>query len=236
MGQLENTDNLPILYANMEKSYFQGLIIKRKLFEIKFELQLHRGETICIVGPNGSGKTTIIKLLCLIIPPDRGVLIFNSQSILRSKYLQGIYKRKIGYVPSRPDLSFDPTVKVIDSITEVMKRFGKSPEEIVGSVKDIIKKVGLKEEIIYKYPYELSGGEIQLLALIRAVLHNPDILYMDEPISYLDVISQSRFFELFFFMREQSKVSTIMTLHNLSLANKLSDRVISLFSGGSSFK
>lgn len=216
---------MEILSANIVKRYTRGLIKKINIFEVKFKVNVSEGETVVILGRNGSGKTTIIKTLCLLLYPDEGEIIFKSKNILGQKKLEELYKKSVGYVPSRAYLSFDPTYSVINSMTEVLKI---SPTEIVFEITKILEKVGMKKEIIYKYPSELSGGELQLLSLCRAILRKPQIIFMDEPTSYLDSVSQKEFFEILQTIRKENNMAIVMTIHNINLAKKLADKVITL--------
>jgi oligopeptide/dipeptide ABC transporter ATP-binding protein len=138
--------------------------------------------------------------------------------------IQGVYQN--------PYTSMDPRYNVLKAIGEPLKVLMKlKNEEIIYRVKNLLNEVGLEDDTLYKYPHQLSGGQLQRVAMARALAVNPKLLILDEPTSNLDVTSQGKILKLLTDLQTSRELSLLFITHNLSLVRMLSHRVVILYLG-----
>lgn len=195
---------------NLSKNYqtINGEVIA--IDNITFSLD--NQEFLCIVGSSGCGKSTLLNILAGIDSKTKGDI----------KIKDGL---KIGYM-LQEDALF-PLLNILDNACLGLDIAFKKTKENVSFVKDLLIKYGLKD-FLDKYPYELSGGMRQRVALIRTLALKPDILMLDEPFSALDYVSRLKVSEDVSKIIKQEKKSVIMITHDIAEAISLADRVIVL--------
>lgn len=183
-----------------------------------FDLDLPRGELISVFGPNGCGKSTLINMIAGLIPVDAGRILFDG-------FL--LNEIRIGYVFQNYREALFPWLRAIDNIEYPLKRMGLKKRERRERADKLIARLDVKIDL-KRYPYEMSGGQQQLVSIMRALVVEPEILFLDEPFSALD-------YEMTLFMREQlqhvfMETGTTMVLvsHDLEEAVYLADRVLLL--------
>jgi NitT/TauT family transport system ATP-binding protein len=183
-----------------------------------FDLDLPRGELISVFGPNGCGKSTLINLIAGLIPVDAGQILFDG-------FL--LHEIKIGYVFQNYREALFPWLRAIDNVEYPLKLMRLGKRERRERIDKLIARLGVKIDL-KRYPYEMSGGQQQLVSIMRALVVEPEILFLDEPFSALD-------YEMTLFMREQlqkvfMETGTTMVLvsHDLEEAVYLADRVLLL--------
>ena len=198
---------------------------KEVLKEIKFELK--RNEILSILGPNGVGKTTLLKCMNAILKPKRGTVLIEDEDILKLEQIE--IARRLGYVPQRCEPA---RLTAFDAIL-----LGRMPHikwnittEDVMIVEDTIKKLNL-DEMALRYIDELSGGELQKVGIARAIAQNPKLLLLDEPTSSLDLKNQLEILDTVRDVVRKENVSAIMTMHDLNLAFRYSDKFLFLKNG-----
>lgn len=191
-------------------------------------LNVENGEILSLVGPNGSGKTTILKCINRILKPKRGEILLEGRNIdtMKSKELA----RTFGYVPQSSPASFPLTV--FDMVLLGRKpyigwKIGKSDREAVFK---IIKQMGL-DEMAFRTFNELSGGEKQRVLVARAFAQEPQVLLFDEPTSNLDLRYQFEILDIVAGMVKRGGLSAVMAMHDLNLASRFSDKIVMLKSG-----
>jgi zinc transport system ATP-binding protein len=174
------------------------------------DIELRRGELLTLVGPNGSGKTTLVKILC-------GVGRADSGTILRKPGLRS------AYVPQQ--------FQVDDNIPLTVARFLRLQLVPAGAqMESVIAATGIRS--LLKRPLQaLSGGEARRVLLARALLRNPDLLFLDEPAAGLDVSSQVEIYELIQGIRSRWNCGVLIVSHDLHLVMAASDQVICLNEG-----
>jgi iron complex transport system ATP-binding protein len=198
---------------------------KEVLKEIKFELK--RNEILSILGPNGVGKTTLLKCMNAILKPKRGTVLIEDEDVLKLEQIE--IARRLGYVPQRCEPA---RLTAFDAIL-----LGRMPHikwnittEDVMIVEDTIKKLNL-DEMALRYIDELSGGELQKVGIARAIAQNPKLLLLDEPTSSLDLKNQLEILDTVRDVVRKENVSAIMTMHDLNLAFRYSDKFLFLKNG-----
>lgn len=172
---------------------------------------IDRGETLGIFGDSGSGKSTIGQILAGLYPPISGEIRLDGAPIS----YQGPQRRKVQILFQHPEVAFNPRMTLEDSMREPY-RFFKLPythQALCG----FLERFGIYEEHLKRYPAELSGGELQRLALARVMLVGPSFLILDEPTSMLDVISQAQVIQLLRELQEERGVGYLFISHDEAL-------------------
>jgi NitT/TauT family transport system ATP-binding protein len=183
-----------------------------------FDVDIARGEFVSIFGPNGSGKSTLINLIAGLIAPDGGEILFGGKTLAATK---------IGYVFQNYREALFPWLTAWNNIEYPLKLMKLAPAERRARVERLVARLGIKIDLA-RYPYELSGGQQQLVSILRALVVEPEVLFLDEPFSALD-------YEMTLFMREQlqrlfleTRTTTVLVSHDLEEAVYLADRVVLL--------
>lgn len=206
----------------VSKHYGKIRALDRASFKIK------EGEFVCLVGPSGAGKTTLVKLLICEEKPTFGRILVASRDIhmLPQKEIP-FYRRKIGVVFQ--DYKLLPTKNVYENVAYALEVSGATNKLIQERVPKILELVGL-EKRAQNYPDELSGGEKQRTSLARALVHRPKILIADEPTGNLDPATSWEIIDLLFRINQRG-TTIILATHNRDIVNALRKRVIALKSG-----
>jgi NitT/TauT family transport system ATP-binding protein len=183
-----------------------------------FDLDLPRGELVSVFGPNGCGKSTLINMIAGLIPIDAGQILFDG-------FL--LDEVKIGYVFQNYREALFPWLRAIDNVEYPLKLMNLRKRERRERIDKLIAQLGVKIDL-NRYPYEMSGGQQQLVSIMRALVVDPEILFLDEPFSALD-------YEMTLFMREQLQhvfmetgMTMVLVSHDLEEAVYLADRVLLL--------
>ncbi|MGL4990479.1 MAG: ATP-binding cassette domain-containing protein [Sarcina sp.] len=199
-------------------------------------IDIYKGEIIGIVGESGSGKSTLGRSIININNVTDGKIIFEDIEITNKK----IYKSKRKYITKNMQIIFQDSTSclnqrrnVYDIISEPLRinRVYKSKEEILNKVLSCLKKVGLSQEDLYKYPSEISGGQRQRVSIARALTLNPKIIIADEPIASLDVSMQAQIVNLFKKLKDEFNITFIFIAHDLAMVKYISDRIAVMYKG-----
>lgn len=217
--------NDPLITANkLTKVYRRG---SEQVFALKdASFTVHRGEFLAIVGPSGSGKTTLLNLLGCLDRPTWGTLKLGGVEIngLKEKELAKLRRDNIGFVFQQFFLL--PTLTVKENIELPLLFSNKNDDEKV--VKEIMGLVGLSDRANH-LPHQLSGGEMQRVAIGRALVNSPKVLLADEPTGNLDSVTAETIYQLFLRLNREG-LTIIVVTHNLELAG-IAHRVIRLKDG-----
>ena len=163
---------------NLKKSFGNVQVLKG------INIEIRKGECVCIIGPSGSGKSTFLRCLNLLEVPDEGEIIIEGERILEKRKDIDKYRENVGMVFQHFNLF--PNMTVLKNITLAPVRLGKwKKEEADEKAIGLLKRIGLEKKAL-SYPSKLSGGQKQRVAIIRALAMNPEILLFDEPTSALD--------------------------------------------------
>ena len=195
-------------------------------------ISINEGEIISVVGPSGAGKTTLINILSTLSKPDKTndcSIYIDNYDILNSSNnnLSKFRNEKIGFIFQFHELL--PEFTSIENIIlpNLIKGFTKI--ESYENAKKLLDKIGLKDKANL-YPNQLSGGEKQRVAVARALINNPKIVFADEPTGNLDSKNANQLNKLFFELRKKFNNTFVIVTHNEEFANK-SDRKIKLIDG-----
>jgi oligopeptide/dipeptide ABC transporter ATP-binding protein len=231
----------PILRVENLVKHFpitQGILFKTKIGAVQavdgVSFELHRGETLGIVGESGCGKSTLAKLLMRLEHPTAGRAILNGKDIFRmsGSELRKL-RRNVQMVMQDPYTSLNPRMTVGDIIgepfnihTEVAPRGDRSRR-----IQELLELVGLNPEHINRYPHQFSGGQRQRIGIARALALKPEIIVCDEPVSALDVSIQAQVINLLEKLQNELALSYIFIAHDLSVVRHISDRVGVMYLG-----
>lgn len=193
---------------------------------------LFEGETVALVGQSGSGKSTIAKIIMGLDPPDDGKILLEEKP-LPAKRPKDFY-RKVQMIFQNPYDAVSRRMTVREVLTEplVVQKAGNTGE-FEEKAKKVLQEVGLpdSEDFLESYPHSLSGGELQRLAIARALILDPKLLIADEPTSALDALVQARILKMLMSLQEQRGLGMLFITHDIALARKIADRIIVIRDG-----
>ena len=179
-----------------------------------FDLTLRAGERVCILGPSGIGKTSLLDALAGIVRPAAG-------SIIRSEALGTLAVQKLY---QDPPAAFPAYISLGRSLGDVAKRHRVPWDKVL----DYLEMLSLRQDLLLRVPKDVSGGELQRLSIARALTANPKVLLADEPTSRLDPITQQETLELLAEISAARSIACLLVTHNPNIANKWADRTIDL--------
>jgi len=208
------------------KGLFFGYNNTAILKDLKIELR--QGEVLSIVGPNGTGKTTLLKCITGIIKPNKGTIMIDGKDTSRMSRMA--HAKCVGYVPQSSPSKFPITV--FDAVLMGRRPYikWKPSKKDMETVADILESMDL-EDIALRDFDQLSGGQKQKVLLARAVAQDTDYLLLDEPTSNLDLRHQMEVLEMISGMVKTNSMAAMLAMHDLNLASRFSDRMVMLNAG-----
>ena len=208
---------------NIYKRYGKVEVLKGVDIEIK------KGEVAAIVGPSGSGKSTLLHILGTLDKADMGTVSMNGSEInsLKGKALASFRNKHIGFVFQFHHLL--PEFNALENVCIPGWLAGRKKGEVKEKAGELLNILGLSQRLENK-PNEMSGGEQQRVAVARALINNPDIVFADEPTGNLDSANAKELHQLFFDLRNKLEQTFLIVTHNEELA-KLSDRILYMKDG-----
>ncbi|MCH7345462.1 dipeptide ABC transporter ATP-binding protein [Pelomonas sp. CA6] len=226
--------NAPVVLEarGLKKSFFfkSGLFGKTEFKAVKdVSFQLRKGHTLGVVGESGSGKTTMGLTLLRLHEPTGGEVLFEGRDLLKMGGADWQkMRRRIQVVFQNPYASLNPRFTIAQALTEPMEihGIGASHQERLDRAVALLKKVGLDENALYKYPHEFSGGQRQRIAIARCLTLNPEVLVLDESVSALDVSVQAQVLNLLKDLQDEFGLSYIFISHDLAVVKFISDEVL----------
>ncbi len=196
-------------------------------------LKVEKGKTLAIVGESGSGKSTLARILTLIDAPTAGELFIEGEQVDIAKH--GVSKqlrRKVQMVFQNPYGSLNPRQKIGDVLAEPLVINTDMPaSERQDRARDMLKKVGLGPEHFNRYPHMFSGGQRQRIAIARALMLNPSLLVLDEPVSALDLSVQAQILNLLADLQDEFQLTYVFISHDLSVVKYIADDVMVMYLG-----
>lgn len=193
------------------------------------DLTIYKGEVVSVVGPSGAGKTTLLQIMGTLDKADSGSVVINGIEVgrLKEKELAAFRNKQIGFVFQFHQLL--PEFTALENVMIPALIGGKSSGEAMKKAKDTLAFLGLAERASHK-PAELSGGEKQRVAVARALINDPAIIFADEPSGSLDSKNKEELHQLFFDLRKKLGQTFVIVTHDEGLA-QLTDRTIHMVDG-----
>jgi oligopeptide transport system ATP-binding protein len=197
------------------------------------DLAISRQETLGVVGESGCGKTTLGRAIMRLIVPTSGQVLFEGQDIAPLSHREfRRYRRDMQMVFQNPYSSFDPRFSVLNSLAEPLRTHTDlRGEALVRRAQELLHQTGMPGDILYRYPHEFSGGQLQRIAVARALALNPRFIVLDEPTSALDVSVQAQIINLLQRLQRELKLTYLFITHDLSVVQHISDRIAVMYLG-----
>ena len=230
-------DEIILEVRNLDKTFFlkEGLFGKRAVPAVKgVSFRLPKGKTLGLVGESGSGKTTVGLTVMRLHEATGGEVLFEGRDLLSLTEKEMMaYRRRIQIIFQNPYASLNPRFTVGQILVEPMRihSIGRDERERLDMAVQMLKRVGLPEQSIHKYPHEFSGGQRQRIAIARCLTMKPDVLICDESVSALDVSVQAQVLNLLQDLQDEFGLSYIFISHDLAVVKYISDRVMVMNDG-----
>ena len=192
-------------------------------------LIIYKGEVVSVVGPSGAGKTTLLQIMGTLDKADSGSVVINGIELgnLKEKELSAFRNKQIGFVFQFHQLL--PEFTALENVMIPALIGGMSPDKAMKKAKETLAFLGLAERASHK-PAELSGGEKQRVAVARALINDPAVIFADEPSGSLDSKNKEELHQLFFDLRDKLGQTFVIVTHDEDLA-QLTDRTIHMVDG-----
>ncbi|MDR1386373.1 MAG: ATP-binding cassette domain-containing protein [Propionibacteriaceae bacterium] len=189
------------------------------------------GQTLGVVGESGSGKTTLLRTVLGLHQPTAGTVVFAGQSVDHTKRSsQRAFWRRVGVVFQDPFSSLDPRMTVSDILREPLS-VAQAPGPVEPALREALDEVQLPTTALRRFPHEFSGGQRQRIAIARALMLKPELIFLDEPVSSLDVTIQAEILELLNDIQRQTQTALVFVSHDLAVVSETCDRVLVMFGG-----
>lgn len=211
-----------IRFEHVTKAYGEHIILT------DFNLEIHKGEFLTMIGSSGSGKTTVLRLINGLLTPTHGKIYIDGKDISREN--QTLLRRNIGYVIQGVGLF--PHMTIRKNIAYVPGLFHRHDRQRTRqAVEKLIQVVGLETDMLDRYPSELSGGQRQRVGIARALAANPKILLMDEPFGAVDEITRKMLQAEISRIHRELEVTIVFVTHDIREALSLGTRVVVMKDG-----
>ncbi len=198
------------------------------------DFNIEKGETLCMVGESGCGKSTVARTLLGLYPPNAGEIYYNDKRIDGLCYKEMMpFRRKMQMVFQDPYASLNPRMKVKEILEEPVRLHFKnlSKKEVEEKVAKVMLQVGVDPTWITRFPHEFSGGQRQRISIARALVIDPEFIVADEPISALDVSIQAQILNLMMDAQDQLGLTYLFITHDLSVVEHIGTRVAVMYLG-----
>ena len=193
-------------------------------------LTVNSGDSVGITGPSGVGKTTLGLILAGLLRPDKGeVMVHHSDFWSASRRERRAMGRKLQMVFQHPESSFDPRWTIRQSLEEPYRLNGIRPD--ISVLTAHLENVGLDASILFRHPHQLSGGELQRIAIARIMILEPELVVLDEPTAMLDVITQTRIMSLLDRFRRENRIGYVLISHAPNLVQRFCKKIYRLEKG-----
>jgi peptide/nickel transport system ATP-binding protein len=216
---------------DVSKTFKYGFI-KRKPKPVleDISLSIRRGRTVGITGKSGIGKTSLGKIIAGITPPSKGKVLYKSRDIFEMpKREWDIFRTKVQMMFQDPEEALNPMKTINRQFHAVCRLTGaKHKDQARKQIQEVLEQTGLSDEILGRFPQQLSGGQNQRVALGRILLLKPEVIILDEPTSPLDISVQAQILHLLKQIQKEKQISYVYISHNKKLIEFMSDSIFSM--------
>jgi oligopeptide/dipeptide ABC transporter ATP-binding protein len=191
------------------------------------------GETLCLVGESGCGKSTVARLITRLVEPTGGSIRLGGTDITKLDDAAMVaHRRRVQMVFQDPYASLNPKLRAGDIVAEPLENYEKMGRaEREAAVAAVLQKVGLRAEMMRRFPFEFSGGQRQRLGIARALALKPDLIVADEPVSALDVSVQAQVLNLLVDLQAEFGLSYLFVSHDLGVVEHIGHRIAVMYLG-----
>lgn len=226
-----------LIVKHLTVKYEEKLAVK----DVSFSL--NSGKIYVLVGESGSGKTTLLRSIGGILPKEgkiiSGDICLDEKDLVNisEKEWEKIHGSSIGYIFQNPEQSLSPLTKIEKQFLECARAHEtierKDKKQILSEVQKMLSKLCFTDpkRVLKSYPFELSGGMCQRVAIALAIMNRPILLLADEPTSALDTVSQKMTIETLLTLKEKKKITMLIVTHNMEVACKLADEIGVMYKG-----
>lgn len=227
--------NTIVRVENLKKHYHLGGAGKKAKYLHAVDgvsLSIEKGKIFGVVGESGCGKSTLGRCILRLTDITDGKIFFEENDIthLKANALK-TYRRQMQMVFQNPFSSFNPKLSIGTSLREVGNVYHLPKEETNKRIKELLEIIRLPEDVLRRHPHELSGGQLQRLAIERTLLLSPSFIVADEPVSALDVSVQAQILNLICDLREELGLTMMFISHELTVVEHLCDNVAVMYLG-----
>ena len=204
---------------------------------VNFDLK--HNEAVVVVGESGCGKSSLAKAILRLLPRNvdkySGKVLLNGNDIMaysEEEFRKNVRWNMISMVPQAAMNALNPVLRIGDQIVEpFIIHTGLSQKEALTQAKKMFQHVGVPEEFLARYAFELSGGMRQRAAIAMALVTSPDLIILDEPTSALDVLTQANIFNVLKRLKQELEISYILITHDIATSSELADKVAVMYAG-----
>lgn len=222
--------NLKKYFTIEKKGFRKAAKFAKAVDDVSFSIK--RGEIVGLVGESGSGKTTLARTLLRLTSITDGSVMIDGVDLSRAsgKEMKQL-RKKISVVFQDPAANLNPRETVISSITRPLIIQGVPKKEAREKACEAMRLVKMDEGYLYSYPHQLSGGQLQRIAIARALVIQPEIMILDEPTSALDISVQAQILNLLLELQEKLRLTYLVITHDLNVIRYISDRIAVMYLG-----
>ncbi|AKB55842.1 MULTISPECIES: ABC transporter ATP-binding protein [Methanosarcina] len=209
---------------SISKTYGKGLLSKGKCIFREVSFEIRSGETFGLMGPSGEGKSTLGRVIAGLEKPTYGTVYYGSSPLPEMNKTEHItFRRKVQIMFQDPTGAFNPRKKIGSSVFDVLKLLQIPHIEHASKTKEMLMTIGLPEEVLSRYPSQLSGGQLQRLELGRILLLEPEYIVLDEPTSALDVSVQAQTLHMLKKVQAEKSIGYLLISHDEAVIRFMSD-------------
>lgn len=218
---------------NIHKSFYSKKMKTKQCVLKNISFQIGEHQTVGLMGESGSGKSTLARILLKLIAPDEGSIFFDEKEItnIRGRKRKN-FRKSVQLISQQPESFFDPSMKIKKSLAEPLKIFGiYEKNNFEDACQQWLYDMKLDGALLSRYPHQLSGGEIQRLCLLRALLLEPRLLVLDECTAMLDISVQAQILHLLKAIQKKKDISYFLISHEKEVVNFMADEILVLKNG-----